>query len=115
MKHIKVHTPNKLVRDNIPDIIINKGGDIKCLFLTNNDDFKKSLINKMREEIAEFENDSNIEEIADIYEVFMTLVSVSGFCMNEVINVVNEKKNKNGGFDKRIFLQEYTEIINGDE
>lgn len=100
---------NKLVRDYIPNFITNRGGRVKYIHLNEQDEFIKALVSKMKEEVDEFDKDRNITELADIYEVFMALVSASGFCMNEIMNVVTTKRSSNGGFDNRIFLLEYSE------
>lgn len=100
---------NKLVRDYIPNFIKNRGGCVEYKHLDDQEEFIKALISKMKEEVDEFDKDRNITELADMYEVFMTLVSAGGFCMNEVMNTVTTKRSSNGGFDNRIFLLEYSE------
>ena len=98
---------NKLVRDNIPDIIIKNGGKPYTRLLTDSE-FRIELIKKLNEEYNEVINSSGkerIEELADMIEVIKYLAICEGSTLEEVINVSNEKALKRGAFDKRIFLE----------
>ena len=98
---------NKLVRDNIPEIIRSKGGE--CVVrIMGDDEYRKELIKKMHEEINEFDTDNTAEELADIFEVFTTLIKCSGYTENEIINIADKKRKQNGGFEKRLYMSEYT-------
>ena len=97
---------NKLVRDNIPDIIAKKGGraDVRIL---NDKEYRNELITKMREETSEYEKDNNKEELADMYEVLKALVEAHGTDMKEIEEIATQKREKNGAFEKRIFMECY--------
>ena len=59
---------NKLVRDRIPEIIEESGK--KCsMRILNEDEYLTALEQKLNEEVAEYQTDKNIEEMADILEV----------------------------------------------
>ena len=66
MKH------NKLVRDNIPDIIIASGTMIKT-HKASNSEYLEHLYLKLIEELMEFRSNPCEEEIVDIYEVLQAL------------------------------------------
>ena len=99
---------NKLVRDNICDLIEQRGGTANYHILSD-EEYKKALLEKLREEIDEYEKDKNIEEIADIMEVIMCVISQSGFTMDEIYAQMHTKREKNGSFLKKIFLESYEE------
>lgn len=104
---------NKLVRDNIPDIIRSQGGECNIRLMENNE-YRQELIKKMHEEVNEFDKENNVEELADIFEVFLALVKLSSLNPSDVIRIANEKRNRNGSFDHRIYMMDYTDnrIIN---
>jgi len=103
-----IHITNKLVRDNIPDIIKEKNGTCEVEVLNDND-FYKALIEKLKEEVLEFEKDDNLEELADIYEVFTTLLISKGLTLSDVQTAAAKKRKKNGGFSRRLFMKSYNE------
>ena len=103
-----IHITNKLVRDNIPDIIKAKNGICEVEIL-NDEDFHKALVEKLKEEVEEFEKDNNLEELADIYEVFTTLLMSKGLTLSDVQAAASKKRKKNGGFTRRLFMKSYNE------
>ena len=58
----------KLVRDRIPEIIIADGKKPITRIL-DNDEYLRELDKKLNEEIAEYQADKSIEEMADVLEV----------------------------------------------
>ena len=98
---------NKLVRDNIPNII--KSNNEECVITILNDtEYRKALEEKLLEELNEvIESNSSerIEELADMIEVITSLAKLEGKTLNDVINVASKKKEKRGGFDNKIFLE----------
>ena len=98
---------NKLVRDNIPDIIIKNGGQPFTRILSE-EEFRTELINKLYEEYNEVVNSSGehrIEELADMLEVIKYLAEVEGSNLDEVIDISHKKALKRGAFDKKVFLE----------
>lgn len=99
----------KLVRDNIPDIIAARTGAAPETRIAENDaEFEAFLLKKIVEEATELrhsaENDNLEEEIADINELIDTLVQLRDKKKEEILAVQQEKRGKNGGFDKRIIM-----------
>ena len=98
---------NKLVRDNIPDIIKKNGGEpfIKIL---SDEEYKNELEKKLYEEYNEVLNASSsdrIEELADMLEIISSLAKLENASLEDVIEVMNKKREKRGGFEDKIFLE----------
>lgn len=93
---------NKLVRDNIPEII-EKNGSIPVTRTLDDAEFMEYLEKKLDEEVAEFHESKTIEELADILEVVFALNKVCGM---ELFAKWHEKRDARGGFDERILLIE---------
>lgn len=100
---------NKLVRDKIPDIIQQSGKTYQIKTL-DEADYKKELIAKLTEEIAEYigapADKEALEELADILEVVKALSVVHGASLEEIETIRQEKAEKRGGFEERIYLLE---------
>ena len=104
---------NKLVRDNIDEIINNNGkNEIAITRILKDDEYKIELLKKLNEEFNELVNaiDSGIkediiEESADLIEVIRALNEDN---LELVMQKVEDKRNKKGGFVKRKYL-EYVE------
>lgn len=94
---------NKLVRDKIPDIIKNQGG-LPHVRILNEIEFGIELIRKLHEETKEFDESHEIEELADIFEVVYSIADLYGYKIEEIIDAMVAKREKNGGFRSRIFL-----------
>ena len=99
---------NKLVRDRIPDIIKKRGQNPVTRILDKNE-FVEGLIDKLCEEVDEFDEDRNAEELADIIEVLMALAQALGISQQELKKVRDKKALTRGSFRKRIFLERVEE------
>ena len=105
---------NKLVRDNIPNIIESKG-ETPITRILNDDEYKIELEKKLNEEYQEVLNASGnerIEELADMIEVIKYLAKTENATLDEVIAVANEKSSKRGAFNDKIFLEKVIENNN---
>ncbi len=96
---------NKLVRDNIPEIIAAKGGAAKT-HVAEMVEFWAKLKEKLGEEVTEFLESESAEEIADILEVIDAILVYKGFDKEEVKMVQQKKREERGAFQKRIILEE---------
>jgi predicted house-cleaning noncanonical NTP pyrophosphatase (MazG superfamily) len=94
----------KLVRDNVPRIMIEMGKEPKT-HIASEDEYEESLITKLKEELTEVEEDRNIEEIADLIEVAIALAKKYGSTEESINKIRSEKNAKNGAFEKRIILE----------
>ncbi len=94
---------NKLVRDNIPDIIENSGQTANTVILDDKK-YTAALEKKLKEETKEYLQSRELVELADILEVVEALAKNQGSSFEEVLELKRQKQEKNGAFDKRIFL-----------
>jgi len=101
-------TYNKLVRDNIIDIILKDNGKPSFKIL-NDDDFKIALKEKVLEESKELieaeTKEDIINELSDILELIESISKNYNITKEEIDNKKENKKIKRGGFDKKIFLE----------
>ena len=63
----------KLIRDKIP-MLMNQSGVKFEARIADNDEYKELLVQKMQEEVKELMEDQDLEEAADVYEVFLALI-----------------------------------------
>lgn len=99
---------NKLVRDNIPEIIMNDG-EYPVIRVLNDEEYKKELERKLLEEYKEVieatDRENRLEELADMLEVMRSLANIEGASLEEVMTIMKAKKSKRGGFARKIFLE----------
>lgn len=101
----------KLVRDNIPDIIKEKEGfEPTYRILEDDAEFLAALLKKITEEAAEVqesvENKNTDEELADLQELIDTAIRFLGKTREDIEKIQIEKRQKRGGFEKRILMDE---------
>lgn len=95
---------NKLVRDKIPEIIEKDGKSCKTHILSN-DEYIVALEVKLNEEVAEYQADKNLEEMADVLEVLQAICLARGYSLKELEALRAKKSDERGGFAKKIFLE----------
>lgn len=93
---------NKLVRDRIPEILDEKGVPYEKR-IADPDEYKLELIKKLGEEIIEFAEEGNPEELADVIEVIEALKILPEYADVEALRLA--KREERGGFDERIILK----------
>lgn len=101
-------TYNKLVRDKIPEVI-KKSGRACNFIVAEKEEQLELLISKLDEEVLEFKEDKNLEELADIMEVLFGLAHNLGFSEEELMKKREEKKGERGGFNEGIVLHKVYE------
>lgn len=103
---------DKLVRDNIPEII-KADNAVPYTRKLNDDEYWEYLLKKDSEELEEVKLSSSTEEIkkelADKLELIRAIAEFCGFTLEDVINEANIKREKRGGFQKRILLEKVIE------
>ncbi len=99
---------DKLVRDKIPQIIKLKGNIPETEILDQNT-FIEELKIKLVEESNEVKNASarndEVEEMADVLEVFYELAESLGISFEEIEKARKNKLEERGGFKSKIFLK----------
>ena len=96
---------NKLVRDKIPQIIErNEGRSCKTRILEP-DEYLIELNKKIQEELAEYLESGEIEELVDLEEVLRAILDCKGVSYEEFERIRLEKVNKRGAFKDRIYLE----------
>lgn len=102
---------NKLVRDKIPEII-KSNGEQPITRILNDEEFKEELERKLNEEYQEVikaTGKDRVEELADMIEVISYLAKLENSSLEEVIKIAEEKGNKRGKFEDKIFLEDVRE------
>ena len=99
---------NKLVRDYIPDKI-ESNGEVAVTRVLNDVEYKDELYKKLLEEANEVvsskNHDETLEELADVVEVVRSIAALEGKSLGDITSLADQKKNKRGGFQKRLFLE----------
>ena len=99
---------NKLVRDNIPNII-ESNNEVAITRVLNDKEYRIELYKKLKEEcneVIESKNTSDtIEELADVLEVVKAIAQLENKSIDDIINIAEQKSLKRGGFSKRIYLE----------
>lgn len=102
---------NKLVRDNIPNII-KSNGENPIIHILNDKEYKIELEKKLNEEYQEVLNATGkdrIEELADMLEIIKYLAKLENATLDDVIAIANAKSSKRGVFNDKIFLEKVIE------
>ena len=97
----------KLVRDNIPDII-RQNGEEPITRILSDEEYKAELEKKLLEEckeVLESDDNSRIEELADLLEVLIALGEIHGKTFEDIQAVCEAKRQKRGAFNQRIYLE----------
>ena len=94
---------NKLVRDNIPAIITATGQTPQTRIL-DDAQYAEALKQKLQEEVAEFLQDNNTEELADIMEVVYALAATLGASPADLEKARADKAQQRGSFADKVFL-----------
>ncbi len=98
---------NKLVRDNIPNIIRNNN-ETPVVKTLNDSEYKIELEKKLYEEykeVIESSGEDRAEELADMLEVMRALAKIENKSLEEIISIANQKSEKRGAFNEKIFLE----------
>lgn len=93
----------KLVRDNIPEII-EKSGKRALVDTLSDEEYEIFLERKLDEEVNEYHDSKNVEELADILEVVIALAKTKGYDFSKLVDLQVQKAAKRGGFEKKILL-----------
>ena len=103
---------DKLVRDYIPDMIRSRDGE-PIVRVLNDQEYLEYLLKKDIEELEEVKKAESLaeikEELADKLELIRAMAEYNGFCLEDIIKEADRKKQKNGGFQKRLLFEKVIE------
>ena len=98
---------DKLVRDNMPHIIEDDGGDFEVRTYTHAD-FSRALLAKLVEEANEAASttdpDDLISELADVFEVIDAIMADRAISPESVLYRKVARRKERGGFTERVRL-----------
>lgn len=96
---------HKLIRDRIPEII-EQTGQICVTRVLEEEEYLDMVNAKLHEELAEYQADQNLEELADLLEVLYAAAEAHGFTREQLEQARSEKEAQRGAFRKRLLLLE---------
>ena len=94
---------NKAIRDKIPEIIAESGKKYNLKQL-DDESFLAELEKKLIEEINEYAESKDVEELADLLEVIYRISELRGVNSDELDKIRKEKTKERGKFDSNLFL-----------
>ena len=94
----------KLVRDKIPQIII-ADGRTPIVRTLSDEEYLSELDRKLNEEVAEYQADKSLEEMADVLEVLFAICEARGHSVDELMEVRDKKREKRGGFKDKVYWE----------
>ena len=95
---------NKLIRDRIPEIIEASGKTCRVRILEEKE-YLQELNRKLTEELKEYQESGELEELADLVEIVYAIAEHKGSSIEEFERIRQNKREKRGGFEKRLFLE----------
>ena len=101
---IKLKIYNKLVRDKIEEIMISNGAKPITRILSD-EEYLKELNKKLLEEVKEYLESGEIEELADIEEVILAILNVKEKTKENLEEIRKNKVLQRGAFNKKLFLE----------
>ena len=93
---------NKLVRDKIPEILDQKGVAYEKRIATA-EEYRAELVKKLQEEVSEFSEAGDPDELADVLEVISALKTLPEYAQVESLQL--RKREERGGFGQKIILR----------
>ncbi len=99
---------NKLIRDNVPDMIRAKREGCEVRQITDIQEFQQELFKKIKEEAASLAmvrtKEEFLSEYADLMMVFETIVKQLDITSEEIIQARKDNFLKKGGFKHQYFM-----------
>ncbi len=99
---------DKIVRDKIPQII-QSTGNIPTSIEICGDDVVWYLEQKLIEELNEYMESHEMEELADLLEVIHSIALYRGFTWEQLEVIRLQKREAHGGFEHGVILKEVAE------
>jgi predicted house-cleaning noncanonical NTP pyrophosphatase (MazG superfamily) len=102
---------NKLIRDNMPQIMQQKGTKIVYHEAEADGEYWAALMRKFQEEITEFEQAPSVDQVADILDVLEAVIDFKKMDKKELQALRKDKQNTFGGFTKGWILEQSEEEV----
>ncbi len=99
---------NKLVRDKIPQVC-ESNNQIAITRVLSDEEYLTELNKKIVEEVKEYVESGDIEELADLEEVLRAILDVKKCSYEEFEKIRNAKVAKRGAFKDKLFLESVKE------
>ena len=97
---------DQLIRDRTPEIIRAAGKVPVIRIVTDADELKQCLLDKLAAKMQAYQDTESVEKIADILEVMQAIVEhVHGLKWEDIRELQGRKWEERGGFDKGIVLE----------
>ena len=106
---------NKLVRDFIPQTIERDDKQAIYKTVTDRHELSEYLHAKLNEDVSEYNESHELEELADIMEVIYGIVYNKGYGIHYLHSIVEDKLARVGGFRDGIVLLEVNEFNDDDK
>ena len=84
--------------------MIESKGEKPVIRILDEEEYLTGLETKLKEEVSEYLESRELEELADIMEVVCALSVANGHSIEELQSAYRKKHDERGGFSKRIFL-----------
>ena len=105
---MKIIKYNKLIRDRIPEII-ESSGKKAIVEKVEGEELLTILNKKLFEELKEYEESGQVEELADLVEVVQAILDYKNISLED-FNKIRENKNiARGGFKEGLLLVQVIE------
>lgn len=95
---------NKLVRDKIPEQI-SASGKLAKFRILDDDEYLKYLDKKLEEEVYEYMDSKDIEELSDILEVIFAIAKARNISDEDLFEYRETKARKRGRYSNKILLE----------
>ena len=73
--------------------------------ILDDSEYLEELSKKLEEEVKEFQEQKDIMELVDIYEVILAILDFKNVSIEDFLQKRNEKVLKRGSFKEKIFLE----------
>lgn len=92
------------MRDKIPEVIQEDGKEPE-VHIADDGEYTERLVDKLEEEVAEFLESREVDELIDILEVVHAIREDSGFSNEQLQKKREEKAEQRGRFDEGVVLE----------
>lgn len=98
-----------LVRDKIPEII-SKEGRTPITHIASDDEFWEILKGKLREELDEYYNSDEEEDLIDVMDVIDAIIEFKKYNKEELEELRKRKADERGSYSKRVILDDFDKL-----